>query len=101
MIIPDLNRLVYAHDERDEEHEAAKRWWDDLLDGNETVGIPWVVSAGYVRLATDPRITQNPLSPSRAIDVVEGWFKHPHVMPLNPGPAHMSYFRRILNASGS
>ena len=55
MIIPDLNLLVYAHNEGTPYHDPARRWWEGLVNGTERVGVPWVVSAGFVRLMTHPR----------------------------------------------
>ena len=55
MIVPDLNLIVYAHNSRVPRHKPALRWWQDLLNGDERVGIPWVVATGFVRIVTSPR----------------------------------------------
>ena len=52
MIIPDINLLVYAHNQDDARYEAARSWLRDLLEGEESIGIPLAVSVGFVRLAT-------------------------------------------------
>ena len=100
MILPDVNMLVFAYHADDPNHEAAKQWLNDLLNGNEPVGIPWAVSAGFVRVMTNPRAIASPMSTSAAVNAVESWFRHPHVTPINPGARHLGIFRKILNDAG-
>ena len=49
MIISDLNLLVYAHNQSDERHTAAREWWEAALNGDEPVGLAWVTLLGFVR----------------------------------------------------
>lgn len=100
MIVPDVNLLVYAYHEDDPNHEAARRWWEGLINGVETVGVPWSVSMGFVHLLSSPRILVSPMSPSAATLHVEGWIQHDHISPINPGPDHLAHFRRSLGAAG-
>ena len=60
MIVPDLNLLVYAYNDGAPHHEPARRWWEDLVNGTERVGVPWVVSTGFVRLMTHPSVLVRP-----------------------------------------
>ena len=46
MIVPDVNLLVFAYHEDDPNHEAARRWWEELINGVETIGVPWSVTNG-------------------------------------------------------
>ena len=100
MIVPDLNLLIYAHNSAAPQHEAARRWWNSLLNGREPVGLPWVVITGFVRLVTLPKSVAQPVSPEKAIDYVQQWLEFPHVTPLNPGSEHLIHFRRCLAAVG-
>ena len=38
MTIPDINLLVYAHNDGAPFHLLASRWWEDLVNGSERVG---------------------------------------------------------------
>ncbi len=67
MIVPDANLLIYAYHEEDPSHLAALRWWDSLIAGSESVGIPWVVSTAFVRVITNPSALTQPLTPSQAV----------------------------------
>ena len=100
MIVPDLNLLVYAHNDGAPYHDAARNWWEGLVNGVERVGIPWVVSIGFVRLMTHPRVLVHPVAAEVAVDYVLEWFRFPHITPINPGSEHMIHFRRSLAAAG-
>ena len=100
MIIPDLNLLVYAHNEGATYHDSARRWWEGLVNGVERVGVPWVVSTGFVRLMTHPRVIVHPATPKQAVDYVREWFQFPHIIPINPGAEHLMHLRRSLAAAG-
>ena len=100
MIVPDLNLLVYAYADGAPHHDAARRWWEGLVNGSERVGVPWAVSVGFVRLMTHPRVFTRPATPAQAVDYVLEWFRFPHVTPVNPGPGHLTHLRRNLAAAG-
>ena len=61
MIVPDVNLLVYAHDATSRRHNAARAWWETLLSGTTSVGLPWNAILGFIRVTTHGRILQNPL----------------------------------------
>jgi uncharacterized protein len=100
VIIPDLNLLVYAYDSTSPSHEAARTWWSGCLSGTESVGISWIVSLGFVRLWTNRRVFQNPMTVDRAASHVESWLQRPMVRPLNPGPRHEELTFGFLRAEG-
>ena len=100
MIVPDVNLLVYAYNEGAQWHAAAKRWWEGLVNGSERIGVPWVVSTGFVRLMTHPRALTSPISSAGAIAHVSDWFRYAHVTPINPGADHLTHMQRNLDAAG-
>ena len=100
MIIPDTNMLVYAYHTVSPFHEPARRWWEGLINGTEHIGLPWVVTTGFVRIMTRPGAMVPPATLGFAVDHVQGWFRFPHVAPVNPGPEHLTLFRRNLLAAG-
>ena len=101
MIVPDTNLLVYVYNEDAPQHSAARRWWERLLGGTESIGVPWIVATGFIRVISNGRITTSDLSPTGAAELVNNWFSRPHIEPIDPGPAHMDHFRRFLNVPGS
>ena len=100
MIVPDINLLVYAHNEDAPFHSAARRWWQDLTNGSELIGIPWIVVCGFVRIITLRGVTPNPLPATVAVDWVAEWLELPHISVINPGVRHIALFRGNLDAAG-
>ncbi len=100
MIVPDVNLLVYAYHEDDPNHEAAKRWWEGLVNGTEAIGVPWAVSMGFIRLMLNPRVLSSPMTSSSALGCVKTWMQYSHINPVTPGADHLTHFQRNLDASG-
>ena len=100
MIVPDLNLLVYAYNTDAPLHDEARLLWEGLMNGRDPVGIPWVVSCGFVRLMTHPRVLDAPVDPQAAIDYVSSWFECPHVRVLNPSPRHLVVLKGLLGSIG-
>ncbi|WP_420622102.1 type II toxin-antitoxin system VapC family toxin [Candidatus Poriferisodalis sp.] len=100
MIVPDLNLLVYAHADGMPLHEGARRWWEDLVNGSERIGVPWIVTAGFVRLLTHPSLLTDPAPPAAAVEFVREWFGAPTVTALNPGAQYLEIFGRLLGDAG-
>ena len=98
MIVPDTNLLVYAHHPDAQLHSPAKRWWQALLDGNELIGLPWIVTTGFIRVSTNVRMLEQPTTTEVAVRVANDWFRYPHVFPLNPGSRHMVFLSEALAA---
>lgn len=100
MIIPDINLLVYAHNQDDESYDAAGIWWESLLGGDDSVGIPLAVSVGFVRLATNPRVMSPPMTSEQAISLVRSWLQRSNVISLDAGPDHFDNLQECLEAAG-
>ena len=101
MIIPDTNLLLYAHHAGDALHHQARAWWEELANGTERVGLPWVVSTGFVRISTNPRILEQPLPTQQALEYVTEWLTRPHITPINPGSNHVPLFSQLLSQIGA
>jgi uncharacterized protein len=100
MILPDINLLVYAHNEAAPQHERARSWWEDLLGREHPVGLPWAVALGFVRLVTHPRVLDEPLGPGAALRRVEAWLGCPGVQVLEAGPRHVALLGRLFESTG-
>ena len=100
MIVPDINLLVYAHNEAAPLHDRAHAWWKERMFGPAPVAIPWAVTFGFVRLVTHPSVLAAPLTPEEALDRVDDWFGQEHVIVLEPGPRHLRIARDLFRATG-
>lgn len=101
MILPDINLLVYAHDETSRHHSKARQWWEDQLNGSRMVGLSWVAVLGFIRLLTNPRIFQNPFSPSEILAIIGTWLEQPHVKIVHPSEQHFKIFASLLEQIGT
>ena len=100
MILPDINLLLYAHNEAIPQHAAARAWWEDLMTNERAVAIPWAVSFGFIRLSTHPAVFRDPLPPLEALERVRAWLARPHVQILEPGGRHLSIVESLFTATG-
>ena len=101
MIVPDINLILYAEIASFPEHPAARRWWESALRGPEEVGLTPPTLFGFVRIATNPRVLDPPLSVDGAIDRVNGWLEQPNAHVLAPGPRYLDIAFRLLRALGA
>jgi len=100
MIIPDANVLIYAYDQTSRFHTPARRWWTEVLEGSQPVGIPWVVLLAFTRLLTHPHLCQQPLSVSEVRAVVAQWFAQPQVQLLHLPTGAVDGFFDLLEEAG-
>jgi toxin-antitoxin system PIN domain toxin len=65
-----------------------------------TVGLPWAVSFGFVRLVTHSRVLAKPVDPGVAIGHVETWLERENVTVVEPGRRRLSVVRTLFAATG-
>jgi toxin-antitoxin system PIN domain toxin len=99
MILPDINLLVYAYNSDAPGHRRAKVWWEACLSESRTVGLPWVVLLGYLRLMTSRSVLADPLSAEEAIGHIRSWLERPQAQILQPGPRHLELLDNLLRDS--
>ena len=73
MILPDANLLLYAYDRSSPYHAKARPWWEACLSGRDPVYLCPMVLSAFVRLATHPRVYENPMSIAEASGHVSSW----------------------------
>jgi uncharacterized protein len=95
-VLVDANILLYSVDESSPHHDAAVSWLSSALNGARRIGIPWMSSVAFVRIATNPRATQNPLSPADAWGFVDTWLDAPATWVPGPGGGHREILSRLL-----
>lgn len=101
MIVPDVNLLLYAEIDAFAEHAAARRWLEDALNGERPVGIAPVVLFGFLRIATNRRVFQEPLAVDDAISRARRWLDQPVAACLIAGHAHLDIALDLLARSGA
>ena len=66
MILVDANLLIYASVDTLPQHQRARIWLDDRLNGAAPVGLPWASLLAFMRITTNPRVFGRPASVSSA-----------------------------------
>lgn len=101
MIVPDVNLLLYATIRNFPEHDSARRWLEATMNGDDPVGLTPPAVFGFLRIATNPRVFDPPMSVDAATKYVEGWLAREHVRYLSPGPRHLEIAFDLLRRLGA
>jgi uncharacterized protein len=101
MKLVDLNILLYAVNLDAPEHARAQSWWQQTLDADEMVGLAWLVVIGFIRISTNPRAFERPLSTDEAIGRVDTWLTRPNVRIVSESEQHWGILQRFLGQIGT
>ncbi|MEE8599881.1 TA system VapC family ribonuclease toxin [Euzebya tangerina] len=88
MIVLDVNVLIYAHNREAPHHEADKRWLEEAIVSSRPVGLPLVTSLGFLRIVTNPRAMEQPLSVATATQLLSAIRHAPAVDEIGPASGH-------------
>ena len=75
----DANVLLYASDSHSPRHRRARDLVERLAAGPDLVYVFWPVAMAYLRIATHPRIFENPLDPAVARANLRDLLNRPHL----------------------
>lgn len=101
MIVPDTNLLLYAIDSTSPFHDAARQWWTGCLNGGVSVGLCHPVVFAFIRISTNRRAFERPLSLVQAARIVHSWNDRRITRMLHPGTHHTLEVLDLLTAAGS
>ena len=96
MILVDANILLYAEDSLQSRHQQARAWWDGQLSGSGVVCLCWTVLSAFIRIGTNPRVFEHPLSLEQALARVQSWLDQPCTRVVRPTERHWTVFRQVL-----
>ena len=96
MILVDANILLYAEDRRSPFHVQARLWWDAQLSGSSPVCLCWDTLSAFLRIATNRRMFQRPLTLEEAVGRVQSWLDQPCARIVHPTEQHWPLFRDLL-----
>lgn len=97
MILVDANVLLYAANRDASEHDVARSWLDDRLNGRGRVGMPWPSILAFVRIASNPAILQRPVTPAIAWRQMQAWLSRDVVWIPLPGSGHIDILTTLLD----
>lgn len=104
MILLDANILLYAYNTDAPQHHGSAQWLRRLLASGEIIGLPTPTLWAFIRISTNSRLWQNPLTADYAFSVVRQWLEQPGVTLVQPGPRHLELLQGLVtkyNAGGA
>ena len=100
MKIVDVNILLYAVNPDAPHHHRIVEWWEVQLNGDESIGLAWAVTVGFLRVSTHPTIFPSPLTPQEAIGHLDTWLALDIVTLLTENHDHWRTLRGLLTEVG-
>ena len=97
MILIDANILLYAENSLHPRNRKARTWWDGKLSGSRSVCLCWTVLSAFIRIGTNPRVFEHPLSLEQAVARVQSWLEQPCTRVVRPTDRHWSVFQQMLS----
>lgn len=98
MMLVDANLLLYAYDPNSSHHSASKAWLETTLSGSQLVRFAWMTVWAFLRISTNARVYERPLSMAEADHAVASWLAQPVVGILDPGERHWEILRRLVTS---
>ena len=96
MILVDANLLLYAYNPRAEQHAKSKAWLEMVLAGPDLVRFAWLTLWAFLRISTNRRVFERPLSTAEAEAAISLWLAQPAVGILEPGDRHWDILCRLI-----
>lgn len=99
MMLVDANILLYAYHAGSPLHREARSFWEARLSEPEPVGLAWATVLAFLRIGTNPRVFERPMTMEEACQHVSAWLQRPMVRLLQPTQRHWEVLRRLLAGS--
>jgi toxin-antitoxin system PIN domain toxin len=96
VILIDANLLLYAYHPRAEQHQKSRAWLEAVLSGPDLVRFAWLTLWGFLRIATNARVFERPLSTPEAEAAISSWLAQPTAGILEPGERHWGILRDLV-----
>jgi uncharacterized protein len=101
VIVVDVNLLLYAVVTGFPQHNRARAWWDDTLNGPREVGLASPALFGFLRVVTNPRVLETPLTVAAAVGHVTSWLDQPNVRFLSATRRNLDLALQLLADAGT
>jgi uncharacterized protein len=100
VILVDANILIYSHVKSFAQHERARHWLDEQINGTTGVGMPWESLLAFLRLVTNARVFEHPESIAHAWQQVRDWLACDSVWIPQPTERHAAVLDELLSQPG-
>ncbi len=96
MILVDANILLYAYNSKADQHCSARAFWESSLSTPQPVGLAWSTILAFLRIGTNPRVFEHPMTIAEACGHVSGWLERPMLQIIDPTSRHWEVLQRLL-----
>lgn len=79
-----------------EHHESCRRWVETAFNSPVPIGIPWLTVWAFLRISTNHRAFEKPLSMKEASKIVASWFDASAARRVEPGERHWEILNQLL-----
>jgi uncharacterized protein len=101
LILLDANLLLYIKIKNYPQHQAAAAWFEQQIDGSVRIGLPWPSLLAFLRIGTNPRVYESPLSVNAAWAQIEAWLTLQNTWIPQPTDQHQRVLSRLLSETQS
>lgn len=95
MRLVDANLRLYACDPNAGQHGASCIWLEATLSGSSLVRFAWITLWAFLRIVTNPRVFERPLSMAEAERHVSSWLAQPPAGILELGERHWEILQQL------
>jgi toxin-antitoxin system PIN domain toxin len=74
---------------------------EEAINGDESLGLPWIVLLGFLRISTNPKIFPQPLDPDTAISKIDTWLSLDNTRLVHEKEEHWDILRSLLADTGT
>jgi uncharacterized protein len=96
MKVIDVNILAYLVSQPAQLHQQVFAWWNSALLGGEPLALSWTVINGFLRVVTNAKALQFPLSAEDAMERVDSWLLHPSICLISELDNHWQVLRELI-----
>lgn len=100
MILIDANILIYAAVEDMPNHDLAKDWLEEKFNIHHKVAMPWISLIAFLRITTNARVFQKPLTIEQATSQISDWLEQEQVWIPQETTNHFKIITQLLNELG-
>ncbi|HEU4944440.1 MAG TPA: TA system VapC family ribonuclease toxin [Solirubrobacterales bacterium] len=93
----DTNILLYASNSSSESFDVAHTLIGRLARGPELLYVFWPIAMGFLRLSTNPAVTDEPLSPAEAMASLSDLIERNHVRTPGEAPGFLGIYRETAS----